>query len=126
MENATKALLMAGGVLIAILIITIFIAVLQSTGGVSKRYKESISSEQITTFNSNFTKYLGQDLTIHEVVTICNFAKDNNIHIVNSIINGKTEADILDDINTPNKITYKLRILEYNTNGFIDKIKFDK
>ena len=125
MENATKALLMAG-VLIAILIITIFIAVLQSTGGVSKRYKESISSEQITTFNSNFTKYLGQDLTIHEVVTICNFAKDNNIHIVNSIINGKTEADILDDINTPNKITYKLRILEYNTNGFIDKIKFDK
>lgn len=117
MENATKALLMAGGVLIAILIITIFIAVLQSTGGVSKRYKESISSEQITTFNSNFTKYLGQDLTIHEVVTICNFAKNNNV----KVINGKKVEDIK---NEEIDKKYKIKINGYADNGLINEIEF--
>lgn len=117
MENATKALLIAGGVLIAILIITLFVAVLQNTGKVSKRYDVSISSEQIATFNSNFTKYLGQDLTIHEVVTICNFATDNNV----KVINRKKAEDIKND--EPNK-KYRIKINSYGSNGYISEIGF--
>ena len=81
MENATKALLMAGGVLIAIIIISVLVVTFQKTGSVSKTYDKTIDQEEITKFNTNFTKYLGQKITIHEVVTICNFARQNNIEI---------------------------------------------
>ena len=119
MENATKALIIAGGVLIAILIITLFVSVLQNTGKVSKQYNKAISSEQIASFNSNFTKYLGQDLTIHEVVTICNFAKDNKTKQVN-VKNGKNIEDIKDETNK-----FKIKINSYDENGYIKEIQFE-
>ena len=128
MENATKALLVAGGVLIAILIITLLISVLQSTGKVSKQYNESTSSEQITTFNNNFTKYLGKDLTIHDVVTICNFAKQNNIFKVN-VPTGYNTSKIKQDLdvmsaNPGKKNIYQIKIDAYDTSGYISKISF--
>ena len=123
MENATKALLVAGGVLIALLI-----SVLQSTGKVSKKYNESTSSEQITTFNNNFTKYLGKDLTIHDVVTICNFAKQNNIFKVN-VPTGYNTSKIKQDLdvmsaNPGKKNIYQIKIDAYDTSGYISKISF--
>ena len=79
MENATKALLIAGGILIAIIIIWVMVTLFQNTGRTSESYNKRLSAEEIEIFNSNFTKYLGQDLTIHQVVTICNFAKSNGV-----------------------------------------------
>ena len=121
MENATKALLMAAGVLIAILIISMFVLVLQKTGSISKTYDSTVSAEEITIFNSNFTQYVGRDnLTIHDVITICNFAKDNNVKKV-TVTNEKTVDNINNDtINTK----YKLIINNYDDNGYISKISF--
>lgn len=128
MENATKALLIAGGVLIAILIITLLISVLQSTGKVSKQYNQAISSEQIATFNSNFTKYIGKDLTIHDVVTICNFAQQNSTYKVN-VPTGYNTNKISDDLkvraDNPGQMNiYQIKIDEYDASGYISKISF--
>ncbi len=128
MENATKALLIAGGVLIAILIITLFRSVLQSTNKVSKQYNGAISSEQITTFNSNFTKYLGKDLTIHDVITICNFAQQNNTYKVNvptGYDTSKFSEDLAVRTANPGKMnTYQIKIEEYDASGYISKVSF--
>ena len=117
MENATKALLMAGGVLIAVIVIVVLILTFKRTGSVSRGYSKTLDAEQITIFNSNFTKYQNQDLTIHEVVTICNFAKDNNVTVVS---NSKTEADILDEIDS----VYRINIHYDNATGYVNSISF--
>ncbi len=124
MENASKALLMAGGVLIAILIISVLVITFQKTGNVSKSYDKTLNQEEITKFNSNFTKYLGQELTIHEVVTICNFAYNNGTHKVkvnNQLNNPFTSDNIKDNLEN----TYKLIIPNnaYNTNGYITNVQ---
>lgn len=117
MENATKALLIAGGALIAIIIISVMVVTFQKTGNVSKTYKSNIDEEEITKFNTNFTKYVGEELNIQQAISITNFAKNNNVEV----INGKTTADITDEI--INKKMFKLIILNYNDDGYINKVQ---
>lgn len=137
MENASKALLAAGGVLIAVIIITLIVNIFQNAGNQSKTYKQSVQTDEITIFNSNFTKYVGKNLTIHEVVTICNFAEQNNIHKVTITANKKTEQDIQEDNNkirviersgkkTKEQPAYKIQIATgaYDQEGYISKISF--
>ena len=116
MENATKALLMAGGVLIAIIIISVLVITLQKTGNVSKSYDETVQTEEITKFNSNFTKYLGQKFTIHEAITITNFANSNGL----KINGGKTTSDI--DQSDALEKKYSITINNYDDNGYIKEI----
>ena len=116
MENASKALLMAGGVLIAILIISVLVMTFQKTGNVSKSYDKSVSQEEITKFNVNFTKYLGQDLTIHQAITITNFAQSNGVTVINP-----TTTDNIDNSNI-NEKKYTITINNYDENGYITNI----
>lgn len=99
MENVSKALLMAGGVLIAILIITVAVILFSTYSQLGIKYEEKISENQIKKFNSNFTKFEGRkDITIQEIVTLTNFAKqyeeETEIHIkVNLSSNDLTSKD---------------------------------
>ena len=56
MENASKALLMAGGILIGILLLALMVTLFAGAGSLSKSYDEAKQSEAIQNFNSNFTK----------------------------------------------------------------------
>ena len=78
MENASKALLMAAGVLIGILILALMVTLFLSAREVSSRHDQVKKTEEIEQFNANFTKYVGKDITMHQVITIHNFAKIEN------------------------------------------------
>ena len=79
MENASKALLMAGGVLLGILILSLGVYLFTSFGGTSSQIHDNIEANQIAQFNSQFTKYVGnENVTIHDVVTMANLATENN------------------------------------------------
>lgn len=67
MENATKALIIAGAILIAILLITIGIKILNSTKGTVDSSQATMDATAITTFNSQFTGFLNKNLTIAQV-----------------------------------------------------------
>lgn len=125
MENATKALLIAGGVLIAIIILSVMVIMFQKTGNVTKTYDQTISQEEITKFNSNFTKYIGQKLTIHEVVTISNFANSNNVRKVKcSIYNEQSIKDEMDFQKENNKKhVYTINITN-GEDGYISEVVF--
>ena len=56
MENASKALIMAGGVLIAILIISLGIGLASMMQEHSKSYYKTLSTQEITKINSEITK----------------------------------------------------------------------
>ena len=79
MENASKALLMAGGVLIGLLIITLAVYLFTSFGTTSAEVNKKNQEQQLVQFNTQYTTYLGRtDLTIYDVVTVANKAKDHN------------------------------------------------
>lgn len=127
MENASKALLIAAGVLIGVLLLSLMITLFVSASSISKTYDETKNAEAIQQFNANFTKYLGQDLTIHQVVTICNFAEKNGV----TVINGKNKNSIQKDVKnynvSSNTLTgvkyYELKIISYSDEGYINQIK---
>lgn len=131
MENASKALLMAAGILIGLLILALMVTLFASTKSLSDTYEGTKKSEAIQQFNVNFTRYLGQDLTIHQVVTMCNFAKKDSNKILEVTVSPastytidriQTDIDNIDDEDGMQK--YRLIIEGYSNEGYINKIKF--
>ena len=79
MENASKALLMAAGVLIGILILSLAVYLFVTFGGRSAELHQQIEVDRLNQFNSQFTFYEGKDdVTIYDVITVANLAKSNN------------------------------------------------
>ena len=79
MENASKALIMAAGILIGILIITLGVYLFVSFGVQSKELYKEIESNQLTQYNAQYSIYDGRtDITIYDIITLTNKAKQNN------------------------------------------------
>lgn len=86
MENASKALLMAGGILIAMLIIAVLV---RSFTTVSIFQKAKLSEEEqaeLVAFNEQYTKYLGQYVYGTEVITVINKSLNDKSHTITTII----------------------------------------
>lgn len=78
MENTSKALIMAGGMLMAILILSVAIAGYNQIRNSSQVDQESLTAEQIAEFNSQFEAYNRENLTGIELVSLLNKIKDYN------------------------------------------------
>lgn len=79
MENAAKALTMAAGVLIGVIIITIAVYLFTTLGNTSSEVYSKVEQEKIDKFNNQFLKYGGlANCTAHDIVSIANLAKNNN------------------------------------------------
>lgn len=80
MENASKALLMAAGVLIGMLVISLAVYLFISFGSTSAEIHKQNEEQQIAQFNSQFVSYEEKKCTIYDVVTVANLATENNIY----------------------------------------------
>ena len=78
MENSAKALEIAGGVLITILVISICVMVYNNMKVMPNAQEEALSTEQLTKYNMQFTAYEGSDRKGAEVITVINKAIDEN------------------------------------------------
>lgn len=78
MENATKALLMAGGILIGIMIATFMVLVLHKGGQMSAEHDSQLSDQTLLDFNSQFEVYNVPDNDFFDVITVVNLAYDVN------------------------------------------------
>lgn len=86
MENATKALLIAAGVLIGIMILSVGITLYNSLGSFVEKYQKEADEIALHKFNEQFTRYINCDeddelqftLTIQDIVTAANNARENN------------------------------------------------
>lgn len=88
MENASKALLMAGSILIAIIIIALLVRSFTTVSIFQKAKLTEEEQAQLVAFNEQYTKYLGQYVYGTEVLTVKNKSDDNGK--VNVIIEGET------------------------------------
>lgn len=79
MENSSKALVIAAGILIAVLLLSLFVYLYISMNNFSNTYNENISSQKLQAFNAQFEVYNGRtDLTIQDVVSVASLAKEIN------------------------------------------------
>ncbi len=97
MENASKALIMAAGVIVGVLIISIGVYLFYTYADYSLDAYKAMESAQIDQFNSQFLKYYGNTLTkytdankneysketpilctTHDIVTLATLANQNN------------------------------------------------
>ncbi len=79
MENTTKALMMAAGVLIGIIILSLTVYLVNSIQGFSSNYNSSLELQQLEQFNTNFTVFEGRNnISFHEIMTLVNLAKEFN------------------------------------------------
>lgn len=81
MENASKALLMAAGVLIGMLVISLAVYLFVSFGMASAQIHKEQEQKQLEQFNTQFFSYESkEENTIYDVVTVANLATENNIY----------------------------------------------
>ena len=60
MENASKALIMAGAVLIAIMIVTIGVYLVGELGKTSESYVQQLDTVELQKYNSNFEVFIDE------------------------------------------------------------------
>lgn len=102
MENASKALLMAAGILIAIILISLLVAMYK---GVSLFQRQQVSQEdaaRIEEFNSFYTKYSGRYVYGTEVITV-----------INQTVNNKASNDVTVEVIMQSDYTYKIGKVTY-------------
>ena len=104
MENASKALLIGAGILVAMLILFIAVRMFTSASQVTEVYQSKEVSSEVATFNANFTRFIGavvkdDELTnqnyakIHDLVSVANFAWNYNNKMVMNPLNPEDPND---------------------------------
>lgn len=81
MENATKALLIAAGVLIGMLILSLGVYLYYSIGTYVERSQEQIAQQELDKFNTQFYNYQAVEnevFSFQDVITAANLAYENN------------------------------------------------
>lgn len=79
MENASKALIMAASVLIAIMVLTLAVYLFTSFSGRANDMKQQQAEEQLNQFNTQFIQYQNRnDVTIYEVISVAQLATEIN------------------------------------------------
>ena len=84
MDNASKALMIAAEVLIGMMILSLGVYLFISFGQSTKEIQQKNDEQQLVQFNTQYTVYEHRnDLTIYDIVTVANKAKENNEKIGN-------------------------------------------
>ncbi len=77
MENASKALIIAGAILLAILIISLGIMIYQQASGVVNN--NAMSEVDISSFNQKFTQYQGENVRGAQINALLDQVRNNNV-----------------------------------------------
>lgn len=124
MENASKALIIAGAILISILLISVGIMVMNSTDEVTGGMQQQMDSTAIQTFNSQFSNYIGtQSASVAR--SLCSTVIANNATSSHQVtVNGKaTSAEIsAESAALDTKNNYLINIIDNDNDGYYDTI----
>lgn len=109
MENASKALLIAGGILTALLIISALVLMFNQIGAYGKSQEEMKRNSQLAEFNKEFEKYLDdKGITGADVISLINKVVDYNIKARN--------GGVIDSVDYSVKLKVKISNLDaFNT-----------
>lgn len=127
MENASKALIIAGAILLAILIISLGIMIYSQASGVVNN--NSMTEVEVTTFNQKFEQYLGDKVRGANVNSLINAVNTNNMSTDDTskqvTLDGATAGSDKITYKKDKKTgaTYKVEVTKYTKGGLIEEIK---
>lgn len=120
MENASKALLIAGEILIAVLILGIIVYAYNNLSFFAKEQEEDTLKKQITAFNREYESYNRKLLRGVDVISVANKAISNNTKYENeNYYYIQVEFEIIEAINVDGS---KLDVGTYNLNYYSSNI----
>lgn len=141
MENASKALLIAGAILIVIVLISIGMVIVQSSQGIVDEAGQMTTDQETSTFNNRFSTYQGtqKGATVQSLLGVVSANNADNksagrkitvilitadgdpgTELVNSTDLTKASADIV------TSARYKVVMSNTNADGYIDEITIEK
>ena len=110
MENASKALIMAGGILIGIIVLSIGVFLYLKMAVVKEQYNKDLEVAELAKFNTEITVFKGREnIRAYEIISLINFVKSNNTKNPNQPI----ELRVVDSSTSSNLM------LKVKTNGLI-------
>ena len=128
MENASKALIIAGAILIAILLISSGVLIINSTGGVREEIQSSSDNLEVQSFNEQFTAYEGGLVSASQVKSLLLLVNANNSYYEfdNNTAVGtdkfiKVSGVVSSGLLYANK-TYTVKVTSYSPNGYVSII----
>lgn len=123
MENATKALLMAGAILITIILIGAGLLIINSTKGMDEQVGKTSESMAKATFNAQFTSYIGTNITQANVRALLSRAIASNSQNSRQVLikSGENLLSPEEVINNINKAFYTV-VANYE-DGYITSIE---
>ena len=122
MENASKALLIAGAILIAILLIAIGMKVFNSASGVVNSAGSNMSSQEKTMFNKQWDQYSGKQSgsVLKQLVTDVNANNAGDNEKITFTVD--TKEPTADDFKIVGPANYNVDITDTDGNGLYDTI----
>lgn len=121
MENAVQALLIAAGVLIGLMVISLGVTLFGSLGDYIGTTQNEMDMNAVQKFNEQFTRYVDTSLTIQDVVTAANTAFESN---TNYALTEQTENNYYVKVTMPGDDELEKNINENMLEllkGFIDQ-----
>ena len=128
MENASKALIMAGGILVGVLVLSLMVYLFADFGSTSAQINAQNKQNQLSQFNSKFTEYAKENNKYYEG----NEKNQIIVYLENKQIQENTQEQYNQLIQADRNImttelpTYSCKVMSYNSDGRIKEIKFNK
>lgn len=135
MENATKALIIAGSVIISIMLISVGIFIYQAAIAPAQNIDMSDQEKQV--FNQQFTPYEGPKVTGSKVKQLCEAARSNNakysdettkqVHVTLESDNVTLQPDdLIQDIDDQDKTTEPSTVKAKIKDGYTYRVQLSK
>lgn len=134
MENATRALTMAGGILIALMILGALFLMFNNLSSYQNSNDASTKNSQIAEFNNQFEPYNKDNLTLMELKSVWNKIQSNNSKNPEYFIETNIDsiyANIDKDFTSLPEEDKQKRVfgctnIGYDSEGRINKMEFKK
>jgi len=124
MENASKALLIAGGVLLSILIVSIMLYMYTSIRNVSETETEVLKAEKLSEFNMQFESYNLKSMYGTDIISVINQANAVNEKYEKTIVTIELSInDTFYDITIQNKLNVSTGKYEKEDEIKIEQLK---
>lgn len=128
MDNASKALIMAGAILIAVMLVSLGVMLFSRAQDVAEDSVGTIDALGVDAYNNQFLQYVGKDIRGTSVLQLCSKIKANNaVSTINEIAVsgiGTTEAAATNAVVRSHY--YTVTVVDYDANtGAISGINIE-
>lgn len=115
MENASKAIIMAGGILIGVIILSVLVIVFKPLGGAYEEQGAALTIEQLEEYNRKFNLY-DKSLYGSELLSLANLVADYNNRLLDT-----EHIDKNSNYYKENKIDVTVKLFNYIASPIYDE-----